>query len=336
MAARQQSTACSGQHTLTYLQKIWSSRHSTPDHGRLPATSAERLASTSLEKTVLYLAYGSNLSAETFRGFRGIKPISALNVQVPSLTLTFDVLGLPYTEPCFANSRYSSPRHSPGSSDYHKDRWHKGLIGVVYEVTPEDYRTIIATEGGGSSYHDVVVPCYAIPPGTKTIHHVPAGTPFSAHTLLQPRPSREEKQESKADDVIVRPDPSYAQASARYLNLITSGGDEHELPEEYMAYLYSLRPYTITTYRQRVGQALVIAVWMPIILFILALSKVLADGEGKMPDWLAQIMGLLMKSIWLSYDRVLKRNFGDGERTIGDGEGGKGDWDEQKQWGSAV
>jgi hypothetical protein len=39
---------------------------------------------------MLYLAYGSNLSNETFRGNRGIKPLSQVNVQVPSLRLTLD------------------------------------------------------------------------------------------------------------------------------------------------------------------------------------------------------------------------------------------------------
>src|SRR2546423_15052437 len=37
----------------------------------------------SSKDTVLYLAYGSNLSAETFRGKRGIQPISQVNVLVP-------------------------------------------------------------------------------------------------------------------------------------------------------------------------------------------------------------------------------------------------------------
>jgi hypothetical protein len=50
------------------------------------------------EKTILYLAYGSNLSSETFRKTRGIVPISQVNVLVPDLTLTFDLPGVPYLE----------------------------------------------------------------------------------------------------------------------------------------------------------------------------------------------------------------------------------------------
>ena len=60
--------------------------------------------------TIFYLAYGSNLSAETFQGKRGIRPISQLNVLVPELALTFDIPGIPYLEPCFANTKYRSQK----------------------------------------------------------------------------------------------------------------------------------------------------------------------------------------------------------------------------------
>ncbi|PBP25806.1 gliotoxin biosynthesis protein GliK [Diplocarpon rosae] len=232
-----------GQQAFATLQNLWPFKIRHSRSPRLPTTSPSRLVSTT-HSTILYLAYGSNLSAQTFKGTRGINPLSALNVHVPSLTLTFDLPGIPYKEPCFANTRYSSPP-SPSNTGYRKDRWHKGLVGVVYEVTPEDYRTIIATEGGGASYHDVVVPCYAIAPGSKTINAMPSGIPFSAHTLL---------------------------------------------------------------------------LWVPMLLFVLGLGKVFADDDGKVPGWLAGLMGMLMKGIWGTYDRCLMKRFGDGERTIGDEE----------------
>jgi hypothetical protein len=85
--------------------------------------------------TYLYLAYGSNLSYETFQKGRGVKPLAQLNVQVPDLRLTFDLPGIPYAEPCFANSGTRDPlKDDPTQKPkdkYHKDRWHKGLIGVV-------------------------------------------------------------------------------------------------------------------------------------------------------------------------------------------------------------
>jgi hypothetical protein len=313
-----------GEEAPCALPKFWKVRISpksstTSSPPKLPLTAQERLTSTS-EKTVLYLAYGSNLSAETFKGRRGIKPLSAVNVHVPSLSLTFDLAGIPYIEPCFANSRYRNPSSLPPSNkDYHKDRWTKGLIGVVYEVTPEDYRTIIATEGGGASYHDVTVPCYVLPKGSKVVDGTPSGASFKAHTLLSP-PNQESPCSGtiKTRGGITRPDPSYAQASARYLKLITDGGEEHDLPAEYMAYLYDLRPYTITTRRQKVGQAIFLGFWMPIVLVFLGLGKLFADDDGKIPAWLVGIMTILFRAVWGSYDLVFKKMFGDGERTIYD------------------
>jgi hypothetical protein len=306
-----------GAQASAAFQRIWN-LHSGPSSvsasKKLPTTSSPRLADSRIghekptsEKTMLYLAYGSNLSAETFKGNRGIRPLSAVNVHAPSLDLTFDLPGIPYKEPCFANTRYR--KAPPSKTDYHKDRWHKGLIGVVYEVTLEDYRTIIATEGGGASYQDVIVPCYVIPPGTKSVDPRPSGTPFEAHTLFAPS-------NNKKGISIPRPDPSYAQPSARYLKLITDGAEEHELPSEYIAYLFNIRPYTITTYRQTIGQALFLATWSPFVALLFALARVLPDEDGKIPKWFVQIQGLVFGMLWVSYDNVFKKAFGDGERTI--------------------
>lgn len=281
---------------------------------KFPSTSLERLSSAGDGKTILYLAYGSNLSAETFKGNRGIKPISALNVHVPSLNLEFDLPGVPYTEPCFANTSYRTIPNA-ALTKHHKNGWHKGLVGVVYEVTLEDYRTIKSTEGGGASYIDIVVECYALPVGKKTVEEEPSGATFKAHTLFCP-----------PNDKTSRPDPYYAQASARYLKLLTDGGEEHSLPDEYMAYLYNLQPYTITTRRQSAGKYIFATLWMPLILPIMGLGKLFADKEGKIPSWLARIFEILFRLLWLSYDKVFKPAFGDGERTIEKGDEEVGSW----------
>lgn len=313
-------TSCrDGERACAVLGRLWNSYHVSPINSippKLPRTSLERLFSKT-DKTILYLAYGSNLSAETFKGNRGIKPLSAVNVHVPGLSLTFDLPGIPYAEPCFANTCYRTspaPEHTAplpfSDNDYHKDQWKKGLIGVVYEVTPDDYRTIIATEGGGASYQDVVVDCYAIGEGDKTVDPAPSGSTFKAHTLLSP--------EDSSSGPVPRPDPSYAQASARYLKLITDGGEEHALPDEYMAYLYNLRPYTITTKRQRMGSVLFLGIWLPVIIFLLAFTKSFADKDGKIPQWLARGTGFVFDTVWVTYDVGFKNVFGDGERTMGD------------------
>lgn len=373
------------------LRRLFSSRPLPQDEGRryVPTTTTERRrASTTgqsldedeklpenvseqngnvedeklgAEKTVLYLAYGSNLASETFLGRRNIKPVSQANVLVPELKLTFDLPGLPYYEPCFAGSRF---RHVPdvkaegttsgdetgmieNSSEksrlvteqeyYRKDRWHKPLIGVVYEVTLSDYARIIATEGGGQSYRDIVVTCYPFPKAydpADPVPDYPDTKPFKAHTLHSPAAVEEvvthkaltassgcreqERELPKLSGRLVRPDPSYAQPSARYLNLLSTGAAEHNLPLSYRAYLSDIRPYRITTPGQRVGKAIFLVLWGPLVLTIITLSSVLAGPDGRSPAWLIKASNIVFKAMWDSYDGLFRRVFGDGERTVGD------------------
>lgn len=262
--------------------------------------------------TVLYLAYGSNLCAETFQGVRGIKPLSQMNVLVPSLRLTFDLPGVPYSEPCFANSGVGA---TSDNGHYHKDRWQKGLVGVVYEVTKADYAIIIATEGGGASYQDIVVDCYEIPQGTSIIDPKPSTPALKTHTLFSPM-SAPGSPPPKSGGRVSRPDPGYAQPSARYLKLITDGAAEHDMPLEYREFLAGLRPYTVTTQRQRIGQFIFLSVWMPLVLAIFSMSKTFADDKGRIPPWLVEVMAVVFKGMWGSYDLLFKPLFGDGERTV--------------------
>ncbi|KAL8968637.1 MAG: hypothetical protein Q9197_004768, partial [Variospora fuerteventurae] len=164
--------------------RLLSSLDEKPPTGQLPDVQFLKDVSKA-DATYLYLAYGSNLAASTFRGVRKVRPLAALNVVVPELVMTFDLAGLPYQEPCFANTAYrsSSPFSSsqldelPSTTDpekislLHSDKspcWLKGLVGVVYEVTASDFAHIIATEGGGASYKDVLVTCHPLPASSAT------------------------------------------------------------------------------------------------------------------------------------------------------------------------
>jgi hypothetical protein len=258
-------------------------------------------------ETVLYLGYGSNLSAETFRGKRGIRPISQVNVVVPTLSLTFDLPGIPYQEPCFGNVR-NRDENSLSEGEYHKNRWPKGLVGVVYEVTKEDYIHIIATEGGGSGYQDVLVDCYALSgEPSQDVPLKPAGQPFKAHTLFAPAK-------------VTRPNPSYAQPSPRYLKLITDGAAEHGLPLEYQAYLHQIRTFRITSTKQRLGQFVFLSVWSPFFLFLIGgAAAIFLKADGTYPKWFATFMRAMFTACWASYDHLFKKTFGDGERTVEDG-----------------
>ncbi|RMZ82959.1 hypothetical protein DV737_g1777, partial [Chaetothyriales sp. CBS 132003] len=246
---------------------------------------------------------------------RGIRPISQVNVVVPQLRMTFNLPGIPYREPCFGNTEYRAlPTATPyqklvsapapdGHPDYHKDHWTKGLVGVVYEVTKADYAHIIATEGGGTGYQDIVVDCFVL--SNNPMDKVPSNPsvsdspPFKAHTLLATAelPNRQH---------------SYAQPSARYLKLITDGAAEHALPYEYQAFLHQLRHFRITTTRQQLGKFFFLMTWSPLFtLFFMGISKIFLRPDGTFPEWFAALQKLLISTCWASYDGIFKPIFGD-------------------------
>lgn len=348
-----------GRHACTVLKKIKNVRAATRGSGKpkmwgqyIPRPSKQRRTESRSERpynleaepfqelgggpeqpdTVFYLAYGSNLCAETFQGRRGIRPLSQTNVVVPELVMTFDLAGLPYVEPCFANTKYRSrepkfPSSNPETAQllqsskrkYHKSRWQKGLVGVVYEVSKADFAHIIATEGGGASYQDVLVDCYELAPTEQIVPDLPTSEPFKAHTLYSPVFPPGEKPPTEGGR-FSRPDPDYAQPSARYLKLIIDGADEHGLPEEYKRYLRQLRAYTMTQEKQKLGGWIFSMIWFPFIQFVLGLNSIFADKDGKAPPWLVALTGAIFTGMWMSYDGLFVKLFGDGERTIYDDE----------------
>ena len=274
------------------------------------------------ENTVLYLAYGSNLCAATFRGSRKINPLSAANVLVPSLELCFDLPGVPYMEPRFASTIFTEESAMPSelkmkATANEKDAllhssskntapalgWKKGLVGVVYEVTKEDFAHIIATEGGGSSYADVEVDCYQISRGTKEVPTKPIGQSFRAHTLFG----------LGADD---RQRNTTAQASIRYLGLLRTGSVEHNLPEDYKKWLHGLQGYTITSTRQSIGKVIFLLTWLPFMLVVMSTGRLFVDKKGRAPKWYGWIQGKTFGLIWFTYDWMFKGIWGNGERTV--------------------
>lgn len=318
---------------------------SYPPLSSIPSTSSKRLAQAAQDApndvaqaatTVLYLAYGSNMSAETFLGKRKIRPLSQMNVSVPLLRLTFDLPGLPYREPCFANVGYRKlpqkpklpdPLHPPIVPPLNPPKsglgWDGGLMGVVYEVTQEDWRTIMRTEGGGSGYQEIMVPCLPLPaevgvPEKPAFPTLPQ--PFLAKTLYAPyiplNPGSGKKNWwTRFVTGPHRPNPDYAQPSARYLKLLMDGAREHYLPQVYQDYLASMQPYTATTIRQKIGQDLFLLFWAPMLIYFFTITAVLADETGKVPRWCASTISGLFGLMWYTYDKVFISIFGDGERT---------------------
>jgi hypothetical protein len=207
------------------------------------------------------------------------------------------------------------------------------MMGVVYEVTKEDWGNIMRTEGGGTSYNEILVPCVPLPRASTIASDAAATTKsrpqrFLARTLYAPRlpksidPSKRSWWERLTTGPY-RPSDNYAQPSLRYLNLLRVGAKEHDLPKVYRDYLDDMEPYTMTTLGQKIGKGIMIVVYVPLLLFIVKGSALLADETGKLPKPFATIMTILSNSIWATYDYIMKPIFGDGERTVEENSHGK-------------
>jgi hypothetical protein len=240
--------------------------------------------------------------------------------------------GIPYMEPCFGNVSFRELPEKPELPDhpklpfdppaYSKGQWDGGLMGVVYEVTKEDYRKIMATEGGGSGYQEIFVPCVPLPPSASIPEKPPLPElprPFLARTLYAPYTPLGDPERSTWWKRLLagrrRADPDYAQPSARYLKLITDGAEEHNLPAAYQEWLHSLQPYMVTSTRQNIGKGVLMLTIGPFFMTFMTFAKYTADENGRYPWLVARTMTMLFNVTWILYDCFLKPFFGDGEHT---------------------
>lgn len=102
----------------------------------------------SVTSPIWYFGYGSNMKASVMQG-RGIKPLEVRWARVHGYVLTFDVFGLPYSEPSMASI---APYTMTGETQHVPD-----VCGVAYLLSSEDFKRLVGTEGGGVAYDEIEV-----------------------------------------------------------------------------------------------------------------------------------------------------------------------------------
>lgn len=84
------------------------------------------------------------------------------------------------------------------------------------------------------------------------------------------------------------------------------------------------------------GRATYLVICCPMILAVVGLGSLVADKDCKVPTWLAALSDFVFRFVWMTYDRIFKSLFGDGERTQEKGcdeESELGDsWDKKKEF----
>ncbi|KAL3459738.1 hypothetical protein BJX64DRAFT_290906 [Aspergillus heterothallicus] len=243
----------------------------------MPEPDSESQADRS--KGVWYFAYGSNTRSSVMKG-RGIVPLSAQPVVVPSHTLCFDIFGIPYAEPSFASI-------APIPSDPVTTNPREGTVppvhGVAYLLSQDDYRRLVLSEGAGVGYNEITVRARILYPEAFGQEEE-----ILAYTLQAKYPWR----------------PNRA-PSARYMGLISDGANEFSLPDSYKIYLRSLPVYVpLQTFRSRLGAWLFLAFWRKAIRGLARLTKVSTNEKGHCPRWLGGVIVGVYRCMWGWHDYV--------------------------------
>ncbi|MCJ1251408.1 hypothetical protein MMC30_008641 [Trapelia coarctata] len=109
-------------------------------------------ASTRTEGEVWYFAYGSNMRTAVLKK-RGVIPSAGRRVVVPTHVLTFDVFGVPYSEPAMA----SIVRHRDVVGSENAESRPPAVHGIAYLLSNADFTRLVIAEGAGIAYEVVPV-----------------------------------------------------------------------------------------------------------------------------------------------------------------------------------
>ncbi|QYT03381.1 Gamma-glutamylcyclotransferase [Trichoderma simmonsii] len=223
-----------------------------------------------------YFAYGSNMLEEVFVKRRKIQPrkyeIAAINTH----TLCFNVMGVPYTDPAMGGIRLREEQEIP-------------VYGVAYQLTSEDMRRVILTEGGGIAYNTATL--------TATLQR--DGSSISVTTLVARH----------------QVDRSWERLpSRRYMGLLIRGAHEKSLPIEYQERMVSQPTFEPTSsLRFRLGKKIFDSIWQRVARWIEICVHRLKGDDGEVPRWFLKTFDCLLWTMWFHHDYLHSILWGRGD-----------------------
>ncbi|KAF9144908.1 hypothetical protein BG015_012063 [Linnemannia schmuckeri] len=282
----------------------------------------------SSEETIWYLAYGSNMDPRILTDSRKIIPLETKRVRVPDYWLSFDLGGIPFSEPCFASilkkepermreKEYAMKVHAHcrfGQAFVWKESEEEGgegaypmdLHGVVYRITLRDWELIVHSEGGWG--HDVPIG-YDMIHVSCEVYNTSPPQQISARVLLA-RPKS------------IKPN---CQPSLRYKNLLTTGARYHNLPPAYQDSLARVVPYTCQGPAAIRAKRLFRVFNLPLEWTFAAIVGLNRGKEGREeqkqpPYWMAWLFDKTYRFASWAHDWVLLPVVGVSGRCLEDGE----------------
>jgi hypothetical protein len=207
---------------------------------------------------------------------------------VPGYILRFDLPGIPYQEPAFSSIR---PRFDEEDPD---------VIGIAYLLTREEYERLLVSEGGrDGGYMEIDV---------------------SVSPLADLTNEKERIQCKSLSTRVPRENP-HPLPSARYIQLIRGGAEEHEFPDKYQDYLDDLEVYTISSWKTEVGRIIFLMTWLPFIVFIFGLMT-RKNKLGEIPGWVKGLQIMVFSAMWGMHDGWFSKVFGRGDICPEEDKGG--------------
>lgn len=118
---------------------------------------------------------------------RKIAPLATKIVNVPTHYVTFDVFGIPYSEPCYASIEEFPDGGSGNLQLSHGNNCFEvpSLCGLAHLLTPSDFHRLLVTEGSGVVYDIIEVQAYELDESRRTTDE-----PLTAYTLKARWPQR--------------------------------------------------------------------------------------------------------------------------------------------------
>jgi hypothetical protein len=225
---------------------------------------------------VWYFAYGASMNLKSFEALH-ISPTRSVAATI-DLYLNFEMLLVPYMEPCFPSLGSKPIMHG-------QPRCH----GVAFEVTEREFRYIVLKQSGngypGLGYEVSDMQCCSY-----------AGEMLECKVLQIAKPRL----------VSLQPFPS-----RRYLDLVEAAAQAHHLDPTYQAWLSSIPGYDgPSTLRERIGKILFLLVFLPPLTIPIMLSHFWRPEQS--PRFISAFLDRLRHPIWWCYERVFRPVFGSG------------------------
>ncbi|KAL6895116.1 hypothetical protein GGI43DRAFT_429214 [Trichoderma evansii] len=248
---------------------------------------------------IWYLGYGSNMKASSMKD-RKITTLDTRIVNVPTHYVTFDVFGIPYSEPC-----YASIEEFPSGENGNIQLIHAGiedrvpsLCGVAHLLSAAEFHQLLVTEGSGVVYDIVKLQAYQIAKDNEVSRES-----FPVYALKSKWP--------------LRPNGT---PSARYMSIFLQGAKENNLPKDYIRYLESFPRYHKREGPDRTwGQLVFDLGWRPFLKRLIPLTVWRVDEEGNCTAYVAFIIVWAYRMMWLYHDYIHLY-------ILGRGDGGKICW----------